>query len=209
MTLATKTIRVVEIPEGPRLTVSPTGEIRAANDPAHRLLGYPAGSLVGLSLAWLAPPSRHDVLRKLAVALERSTPLCVECVFMREDGEMLHVDLTLRARLGGSGGERLIAVEIEEDSEGAPRLQSRSVPRFSDVAPKPPAPRETARDQLSTCMQLLTWLESHISDSSPEDLTRERERLRVVLRDAHEMLESAVADLDANGSGRPVLWGVR
>ena len=103
MTLAAETSRVAKVHAPAQLTVSPSGDIRSASAAAHRLLGYADGSLVGLSLAWLAPPSRHEVLAKLEVALDRSTPICAETMFMREDGEMLHVDLTLRACGGGSG----------------------------------------------------------------------------------------------------------
>ncbi|MFT3927782.1 MAG: PAS domain-containing protein [Myxococcales bacterium] len=193
MTLVANTIRKVSAREAGLMVVSPAGAIRQANAAAHRTLGYDQGALIGLSLAWLVPPSRHDLLTKLDVALGRSTPLYVESVFMREDGTQLNVDLVLEARSGRR--ELSLTVEVEEEEVEPVRwLPQRYVLPVSDVAPKP-TQRVDLGDHLSDCIQLLAWLDSHVKDATTEELARQRARVRAVLQDANGLLEDCRAEL--------------
>jgi PAS domain S-box-containing protein len=105
-----------------RLVVDANGQIRVANQGAHRLLAYADGSLVGLSLAWLMPPSRHEKLAQLSRAHKDAKTLCLQSVLIREDGSLVSVVMSTQPCVDTEGQELTLTLELDEEpTVGAPR----------------------------------------------------------------------------------------
>jgi hypothetical protein len=118
-----------------RMVVDAHGQIRDATQEVHRLLAYAEGSLVGLSLAWLMPPSRHGQLTQLIGARPDERPLSLRCVLMREDGSLLSVFISAQSHAAKRGRELALTLDIDEEpTVVAPRaLQPFSITERSEV----------------------------------------------------------------------------
>lgn len=76
------------------LTLEPDGRIKAANEAAGRLFGYPDLALLGMDVALLVPADRRETLRsKMAQRAER--PLEADTLTRRVEGEALKADGSL------------------------------------------------------------------------------------------------------------------
>lgn len=119
MTRSPEVTRVGKPRAEARLLMDAHGQIREANDAAHRLLQYDAGTLVGLSLAWIMPPSRHTLLRELIQALKEGARRSLPGVLMREDSSLVLVVVTTNPCLGPRGPELALGLEPDEQAMSA------------------------------------------------------------------------------------------
>jgi hypothetical protein len=114
MTKAADVTRVEKQPVEARLIMDAHGQIREANAAAHRLLHYTAGTLVGLSLAWIMPPSRHTLLRELLQALRDGARISLPGVLMRDDSSLILVMMTANPCTGPRGHELALSFELDD-----------------------------------------------------------------------------------------------
>jgi PAS domain S-box-containing protein len=131
-----------------RLVVDAKGQIHEANPALHHLLGYQPGTLVGLSLAWLMPPSQHTLLAELTRAFRDARRARFVGTLMPEDGSLLPVIMMAEPCIG-AGGQRL-ALWVEPDdpttvSSRASQTFPRSAPAASVSRASPPPIPASAR----------------------------------------------------------------
>jgi PAS domain S-box-containing protein len=186
----------------PVLLVKRDHTVSYANRAAYELLDYPDYSLPGLSLKWLAPPSRHDELRGIDAIFAGEPALRVQSSALRSDGTKVDVAMVLEPCLDERGEVAAVSVryEIKAQSGLRPSLSQPPVaPRQTRPTPAilPPADQRPANDQtsestaerLDSALQLLRWLASRMTSPSVENEDpRERARMLLVLRDASELV---------------------
>jgi PAS domain S-box-containing protein len=130
---ATEVIQVATPRVEARLVVDANGHIYEANPALHRLLGHQPGTLVGLSLAWIMPPSQHTMLGELKRAFHDVHRVRLLGTLMAEDGSLLPV-IMLAEPCMVAGGRRLV-LWVEPD---APTIISQralqSLPRSAQLA---------------------------------------------------------------------------
>jgi hypothetical protein len=176
MTHAPDVTRVGKLRPEARLIIDARGQIRDANDAAHHLLDYRAGTLIGLSLAWIMPPTRHTVMGDLIEAFKQGARRSLPGVLMRDNGSLILVTMTTHPCTGPRGQE--LALSLELDEEPASGVQRGGTSRASAAAvlpstlppPAPPAPR--GADLPSTRVQSAARTPRHgISPSRPTRLS--------------------------------------
>jgi PAS domain S-box-containing protein len=103
---------LVEERPGASYTVAPSGSILSWNAGAEALYGHLAADIIGASfLETLVPPQDLEQNRRwLATAFDASAT-SHECVRLRKDGQLLHVEVSARSMLGPDGQRRLILSE--------------------------------------------------------------------------------------------------
>jgi len=127
-----------------RLIVDGIGAIRDANAAAYRLLGYQAGTLRGLSLAWIMPPSQHALIPQLTSAWKEGRRMLASSTFMRDDGSSL--SLIISAEPCGSERGHELSLRLEGDEEPTLALQ-RSAPSVAPPGVSRAAPMARGRRQ--------------------------------------------------------------
>jgi PAS domain S-box-containing protein len=208
MTHGADVTRLGDVRAQGRMIMDARGEIRAANDAVHELLRYRGPTLVGLSLAWIMPPSRHTLLDELKLALRERARRCLPGVLMREDGTLVTVLVTTRPCTGPRGDE--LALRIELDDEPVSMLQRRSqAPTRPSALPSVEA-RGSAREQnrealvsarparavrpvdvpeqLASCVEVLHWLDARLRQRGAESPS-DRALSHVLLHEAVGLIE--------------------
>jgi hypothetical protein len=174
------------------------GEIRAANDAAHELLRYRGPTLVGLSLAWIMPPSRHTLLDELKLALRERARRCLPGVLMREDGTLVTVLVTTRPCSGPRGDELALRIELDEEPVSMLRQRSEAPTRPSAVrASEALLSARPARavapvdvpEQLASCVELLHWLDVRLRQHGAVESPSDRALGHVLLHEAIGLIE--------------------
>lgn len=204
----------------PVLLVGPEGIVSYANSAAHELLGYPAHGLEGLSLEWLAPPSRHAELRNVQAVLDGQNSRRIRSAVLRVDGSVVDVAMSLEPCVNADG--RVVAVSVRYDalpvrnserpsgypnptSGVRPAVASETQKTASATSQNGPDPVENVRSAL----QLLGWLQDRLLaplSTAPLDDPRERARALLVLGEASAALSDHIrafsGPADENGPRR-------
>jgi PAS domain S-box-containing protein len=81
--------------EVPVLLVGPDHTVSYANRAAHALLGYAPNALLGLSLEWLSPPSRHGELRNIQSVFDGQTARRIRSAALCANGSVVNVTMTV------------------------------------------------------------------------------------------------------------------
>jgi len=205
MTHAPEVTRVAKLHTEARLIIDARGQIRDANEAAHRLLDFRAGTLIGLSLAWIMPPTRHTLMGELIQVFKEGAQRSLPGVLMRDDGSLILVIMTTPPYTGPRGRE--LAVSLELDEEPASTVQRVGLPGASAPAAlpstlPPPSSRQVAAparpaeaqrldvtEQLAACTELLSWLDGQLQRPGARETPQERAFARVVLQEASQLIE--------------------
>ena len=175
-----------------RMVIDADGQIREANEAAHRLLNYGADSLINLSLAWIMPPSRHALLGELKQALHEGAGRSLPCVLMRNNSSLISVLITTHPCTGSRGQELALSFELDEQPVSRIQPVDLGVAKAAAKAPvtsRPPAQRDEVPEQLAACMELLHWLDGQLQCSGERESPRERALARIVLQEASQLIE--------------------
>jgi PAS domain S-box-containing protein len=147
---ATEVFQVASPRVEARLVVDVKGQIHEANPALHRLLGYQPGTLVGLSLAWIMPPSQHTLLGELTRAVHDARRTRLSGTLMPEDGSLLPVVMLAEPCIGAGGQRLALWVEADEPTRVSARtsqtfLRSATAASTSRASP-PPIPASARVD---------------------------------------------------------------
>lgn len=153
MTPLRELTRPARLRDTARLIIDADGRIQEASAAAHRLLGYEAGSIVGLWLSWMTPPSSHGLLEQLSEALRNASELRLTSVLLRDDGSPLPVVVSTQPSISVRGRELALMLELDAEattvvappaSKTFPRLPTASRTE-APATQRPPPPRGSAR----------------------------------------------------------------
>jgi hypothetical protein len=195
------------------------GEIREANDAVHRLLKYRAGTLIGLSLPWIMPPSRHALLPELIEALTNGARRSLPLVLMRDDSSHVLVMVTAEPYSGPRGRE--LALTLELDDEPTSAIQRVDLEALRDAArpATPPAPLQVnhrpvrARpsaslpnrvastlhvpEQLTACRELLQRIACQLEHPATMQNPQQQALARLTIREASLLIDHCQNALSA------------
>jgi PAS domain S-box-containing protein len=132
--------------EEPMMLVGRDQTVSYANPAAHKLLGYAMGALSGLSLKWLAPPSRHGELRNIDALFTGQSTRRIRSVALSAQGKNLDVALTLEPCANESGEIVAVAIKYEllpvhtsmvvPKASLTPRLTASTPPQKMSIPPR-------------------------------------------------------------------------
>jgi PAS domain S-box-containing protein len=182
------------------LVVNSDYTIRYANPAAHRMLGYPQGSMVGGSIEHLMPEHRRTELRNVGIVLSRRSPCRFRSQVMRADGRLVEVALTMEPETGDSDHGPAVTLSLNPLppwGEKSRLTDSNEITlRHSGVreAPKPQDEGETSfagPERIARALDMLSWLDQRLAAPTrlgSLDEPRERARISKVLADVRELL---------------------
>jgi PAS fold len=189
MTHAPDVTRVGKQRTEARMVIDAHGQIRAANDAVHRLLNYRGDSLVGLSLAWITPPSQHTVLGELTRALHEGARRTLPGVLMRDDSSLLRVLITTNPHTGTRGRELVLSFELDDEpTSGIQSVRPRALNLPTREWSLETQPVDVP-EQLAACTELLHWLESQLLHPGARESPRDRALARIALQEAAQLIE--------------------
>jgi PAS domain S-box-containing protein len=197
--------------------IGPERAIHYANKEAHRMLGCPAGRLLGLAMDRLSVPERRGELRNIEDVLAGGAARRVRTVLRREDGTRLTVTASYEPCYSDIGVVESVAIRYEPLSARgslspsmSPSLRppvSSSMPAAprSTVPPTRSGPAPRASEQRLSPLRIagemeqrlvqlerhLRWLEDRLSvpaTTASLDDARERARALLVIADARSLL---------------------
>lgn len=222
---ATEVIQVAPPRVEARLVVDAKGQIHEANLALHSLLGYQPGTLLGLSLAWIMPPSQHTLLGDLKRAFHDAGRTRLSGTLMPEDGTLLPVIMIAEPCMVAGGRRLALWVEPDEPTTvsprssrtrprpaqpaSAPRSNPPSIPAIASVGPRAPASSSPPHvrdargspaefiESLAACRELLRWLDAQLQHQNTGGIPRNGPLAAVVLDEASALLDQCRTALRA------------
>jgi PAS domain S-box-containing protein len=123
--------------EEPVLLVGIDQTVSYANPAAHKLLGYLQGTLGGLSLRWVTPPSRHGELRNIDALFTGQGTRRIRSSVLSADGKHIEVAMTLEPCKNESGETVAVSIRYQvlpaHTSMVVPRA---ALPRMTSTPPR-------------------------------------------------------------------------
>lgn len=184
------------------LVVNADYTVRYANPAAHRMLGYPQGSMVGGSIIHLVPEHRRSELRNVGIVLSRRLPCRFRSQVMRSDGRLVDVALVMEPELQDTENGPAVTLSMKPvppwGAQSKLTDSNEITLRHSGVreAPKKPEDEEletteSAPERIAQALDLLSWLERRLAAPTrlgSMDEPKERARVARVVSDIRELL---------------------
>jgi PAS domain S-box-containing protein len=185
------------------LVVNGDYTVRYANPAAHRMLGYPQGSMVGGSIEHLMPEHRRSELRNVGVVLTRRRPCRFRTQVMRSDGRLVDVAMAMEPELKDYENGPAVMLSMKPVPPWGAKedhlTDSNEITlRHSGVreAPRKPGDEEETDaaggpERIAQALDLLSWLERRLAAPTrigSLDEPKERARVARVVSDVRELL---------------------
>jgi PAS domain S-box-containing protein len=172
--------------EEPMMLVGRDQTVSYANPAAHKLLGYAMGALSGLSLRWLAPPSRHGELRNIDALFTGQSTRRIRSVALTAQGKNVDVALTLEPCANESGEIVAVAIKYEAlpvhtsmvvpKASLTPRLTTSASPQKTSIPPRalPSLPPRSGERAISGPAPAVSVKKESVREEAPTQPVRVR-----------------------------------